>query len=117
MPYSPEQEERRKQLEHDLSQANLEKSAIVSTEHKEHRQRVLKQFDDEATTKFWELMRTFRDNTVECFYALADIEAVRGLTPSEKRVKVGLLQLEMCKAALSCFTPKAHALKERRITP
>jgi len=35
MPYLPEQEARRKQLEHDLFQANIEKSAIVSAERKE----------------------------------------------------------------------------------
>ena len=90
-----------------MRQANLEKSAIVSTEREEHRQRVLKEFDDEATTKFWALMPTFRDNTVECLYALADIEGVRALTPSEKIIKVGLLQMEMCRAALSGFNREA----------
>ena len=76
-----------------------------SAEHEAHRQQVLKQFDDEATTKFWALMPTFRDNTEEALYALADIEGARGLTPSEKRIKVGLFKLEMLRAALSCFTP------------
>jgi len=35
MPYSPEAEARRRQLEHDLYQANVDKSAIVVAEHKE----------------------------------------------------------------------------------
>jgi hypothetical protein len=36
MPYSPEQEARRRQLEHDLHQANVEKSTVVVAERKEH---------------------------------------------------------------------------------
>jgi hypothetical protein len=94
MPNSPEHEARRKQLEHDLHQANLEKSASVAAEHEEHRQEVLEQFEDAAVAKLTALIPTFTDDIPAALDALGDLHAVRGLTPREKRIMWGLIQLD-----------------------
>ena len=87
-----------------------------SAGHEAYKQQVLKQFEEEACAKFASIENITADPEASLF-ALTDIEAVRGLTPCEKRIKAGLIKLLMVRAALSCFTPAAHALKERRMTP
>jgi hypothetical protein len=94
MPNSPEHEARRKQLEHDLHQANLEKSASVAAEHEENRQQVLKQLEDAAVAKFTALIPTFTENISAALDALGDLAAVRGLTTLEKNIMWNLIQLD-----------------------
>jgi len=78
-----------------------------SAAHEAHKHNVLKQAEEDAVAKFAALRPTFTDNIPAALDALTDLQAVRGLTPLEKSIKVGLLQLEMCRVGASCFNREA----------
>jgi hypothetical protein len=67
---------------------------ITSAEHEEYKQTVLKQFEDKAVAKFTALIPNFTDNIDAALDALVDLAAVRGLSPCEKRLLWGLVQLD-----------------------
>jgi hypothetical protein len=83
-----------------------------SAEYEAHTQQVLEQHEAEAVAKFTALIPTFTDNIPAALDALADLQAVRGLTKLEKSIMSDLIQLDMYMNVISCFTPKAHALKK-----
>jgi hypothetical protein len=58
----------------------------------EKQQEVIKQFELQATAKF-AAIPNHTDNPETSLFALADLEATRALTPTEKRIKVGLTML------------------------
>ena len=76
-----------------------------SAEHEAYKQDVVKKAELEATARFEAMIPTIRDNPQAGVNALADIAATRALTPCEKRIMVGLIQLEGCRVALSHFKP------------
>jgi hypothetical protein len=55
---------------------------------------VRRQFEDAAITKFTALIPTFTNDIPAALDALGDLAAVRGLTPREKRIMWGLVQLD-----------------------
>jgi NifU-like protein involved in Fe-S cluster formation len=84
-----------------------------SAQHEEYKQQVLQQHEDEALAKFKALIPTLTNDIPAALDALGDLAAVRGLTPNEKRIVSSLMVLDACRAALSCFTPEAHALRTK----
>jgi hypothetical protein len=69
-----------------------------NTEHEEYKQRVLQQFEDEATAKFASTIADVVTDPQKVLNALIDIEAVRGLTRPEKNIKADLVKLIFLKS-------------------
>jgi hypothetical protein len=78
-----------------------------SAEHECYKQNVLKQAEDAAVAKFTALIPTLTDNIPAALDALGDLHAVRGLTPREKSILVGLIQLDANRLGASCFNREA----------
>ena len=78
-----------------------------SAEHEEYKQQVLEQHEAAAVAKFTALIPTFTDNIDAALDVLTSLQAVRGLTPCEKRIMGSLITLSSCRLGASFFNREA----------